>query len=111
MADVVRLCGEIFVRNHALSFEQAPVLRDVRGVPHAVARRPPRRVRGVRTEPPLVQLVPQPALSEVPGASAGALGARTRATRVADSSLPRRLHTALAASRGGPSAPATHVRS
>ncbi len=61
-------------------------------------------------ERPAVQLLPQPPLPEVPGARLGALGRDAHATRAADASLPRRLHTAGRAALSRPPQPGAGVR-
>ena len=65
-----------------------------RGLPDGGARRPCRALRGLRRDPHRLQLLPQPALPEVPGSGPRAVARRSPGRAAAGAVLPRRLHPA-----------------
>ena len=65
-----------------------------RELPHGGARRPCRALRGLRAQPDRVQLLPQPALPEVPGRGGKGLAGRARGRSAAGAVLPRGVHAA-----------------
>ena len=65
-----------------------------RELPHGGARRTCRALRGLRAQPDLVQLLPQPALPEVPGRGGKGLAGRARGRSAAGAVLSRRVHAA-----------------
>jgi hypothetical protein len=65
-----------------------------RELPHRGARRPCRALREVRAYPDLVQLLPQPALPEVPRRRGKGLAGRARGRSIAGAVLSRGVHAA-----------------
>ena len=63
------------------------------------ARRPPRRVHGMRPRGAVLQLVPQSTLPQVPVSRAGTLDRQAPRAAPAGALLPRRLHAAVGAAR------------
>ncbi len=64
-----------------------------RELPHGRARRPCRALREVRAQPDLVQLLPQPALPEVPGRGGKGLAGGARSRSAAGAVLSCGVHT------------------
>ena len=69
VADIVRCAGQSFVERSRkwINGQHEKVLDGHRALSHRRARRSSRSVLGLRTYCHLLQLVPQPALPEVPG--------------------------------------------
>ena len=65
-----------------------------RELPHGRARRSCRALRGLRPPPHRLQLLPQPALPQVPGRGGAGLAGRPRGRSAAGRLFPRRLHAA-----------------
>ena len=65
-----------------------------RELPHGGARRPCRALRGVRAQPDLVQLLPQPALPEVPGRGGKGMAGGARGRPAAGAVLSCGVHAA-----------------
>src|SRR6185369_98626 len=65
-----------------------------RALPHSRARRPCRALRGLLAHPHRLQLLPQPALPQVPGRCSPRVARRARDRAVAGAVLPRRIHVA-----------------
>ena len=76
--------------------EPRPVEGDVgdRELPHGGARRACRALRGVLAHAHRLQLLPQPALPEVPGRGGEGMAGRARGRAAAGAVLPRRVHAA-----------------
>ena len=76
--------------------EPAPAQGHVgdRALPHRGAGRSRRGLRGLRALADRLQLLPQPALSEVPGRGGAHLAGRARGRPAAGRLLPRRVHAA-----------------
>ena len=75
VADVLRRHGAAFLERHDahLGRVERRVMAAIQGLPDARARRARRTVQRLRTGSLRLQLVPQPALHEVPGSGAGRL--------------------------------------
>src|SRR6266511_391878 len=69
------------------------------GVPDGSARRPCRAMRRLRCNPHRLQLVPQPSLSQMPGAGAGPMARGSASRTAAGAVLSCRLHAAGAGRR------------
>ncbi len=114
VADILRAQGNRFLERYqsSISYQQLKAFRAVLALSHRLARRPPRRVFAVRLRNRhVLQLVPQPPLSQVPGAGPRTLD-RSPATGTAPHRLlPRRVHRSARTQPSGTDEPGALLRS
>jgi hypothetical protein len=96
VADVFRRHGDAYRRAHDghLGRVERRVMSGHRAVPDGGAGRAHRGLRRLRPRPLRLQLVPQPALPEVPGAGPRRVARHPTSRTAAGSILPRRVHPA-----------------
>ena len=97
VADIIRASGSRFSERHAsrLAYQHLQGDGRYRALPHRGSGRTSRSMLAMRTSSHLLQLVPQPALPQVPDQRSREVARRApSAERLPCALLPRRLHTA-----------------